>query len=949
MEYQLFNHKYLLVITLFFANIILTNKVFCQNSLDSTEIIWNTIETKLNQSPESTSHTTIIYDVSNYCNGHYNCEIKTYAFVVAQLENRFNLPMAIEICKEMVSISQKSKNWEGEANASLDLYRFFDAQNEKKQAVVHLDIAQKLFEEHNDIYGVVRCKVYGQLQSLSYQKEIDIIPEIQALLEGNDSLDEKSIFYLHRTLAGLCINSGLLKEAEFYLTNLESFLKTNIEASKKYGLPFYIALSRAELELLKTDTLSAEASYKTALKVAIEDPDKWQEINILHQLSKIERLRGNYKKARKYLAEAREKAVALKQYDLLANNYHEETFIAEKERRFEDAYKNLNKYHFYTNLFNSRNANFDLKNHYLEIEKKQIDIAKKETEIALTSKNKQLRNAFIYGGLILAVTLLLIIGFYRERLISKRLVAKSNIIEKQTEELKLLDKTKSVFFANVSHELKTPLTLLLAPLNNLAEADNLSEKQTKLFNLAKHGGNQLSILINQILSLGKLELGKLELKKVETQLFSYFQTYCAQFNSLAEKKNINYSAKINISKNVIAELDHEKCRQILYNLLSNAFKFTPTGGQIFISVSVTKNILDISVKDSGQGISNEDLPKIFERYFQSVDPNKKAIGGTGIGLAICYEYAKRFGGDIRVESKPGEGSTFTVQIPISISEMAYEPLTIDIAHEREEIYLPVNTNVSKNNNPKPQILVVEDNVSLQDYIRIILEEHYAVTIAENGQVALNVLKEKNNYQLVLSDIMMPVMDGFTLVERLKSDSQTALIPIILLSARAEIESKLKLLHFGIDDYMTKPFDERELLVRIKNLLKNQDARKASIAENEVDLDSKELVQKENVWLNKFEAYVKLNIENGSNIPDISSEFAMSESSLLRKVKSLIGLTPVQYIQELRLDFARELLETEKYRSIKEIAIKAGYSDTRIFSRNYKKRFGKLPSDYILVV
>ena len=956
MNYQNSLINSILFVFLFIAIVISPTSISGQsnNTLFHADSIWEKIETQLEQSNTPISRKAVVREVRTNCLDSYNCEVETYGLAVNYLEQRFNLTLAIGVCKEIVTISKINNDWQEEANAHSNLFRFYGAQGKTKSSIEQLDLALALFEEHNDIYGIVKTKVYKKLQSLSYKDEKDIIPEIKAILNENEKLDEKSEIYIYRTLTSLCISADLLVEAEEYILKLETYLESDSAFSDNFGLASYVALNRADLYLIKGDTLSAEVNFKAALKIAREEPDKWQEINILHQLSKIERLRGENENAQILLAEARTKAAVLKQYDLLADNFREETFIADEEKRYEDAYIYLNKYHFYTNLFDSRNVDFDIKNHYLEIEKKQIDLAKKEAELALITTNKQLRNAFIYSGLILAVTLLLILGFYRERVISNKLVEKSIIIEEQAEELRLLDKAKSVFFANVSHELKTPLTLLLAPLNNLAEANNLSEKQLKLLKLAKHGGNQLSILINQILSLGKLEVGKLEVKKVKTQLFTYFKTYCAQFNSLAYKKNIKYSADIDIPENTIAEIDREKCRQILYNLLSNAFKFTPTGGTINIRVSVIKSIIEISVQDSGEGISKEDLPKIFERYYQSEDPSKKAIGGTGIGLAICYEYAYRFGGNINVESKLGEGSKFTVQIPVSFSEKEEVLDTINIIHQEEEVYFPLDNLISKkqirieNGVSKPQILVVEDNVALQDYIRIILEQKYTVTIAENGQAALNCLKTKSNFQLILSDIMMPVMDGFTLVEKLKSNSQTALIPIILLSARAEIESKLKLLHFGIDDYITKPFDERELLVRIKNLLQNQESRKASIAEGGESENSTELTNKESAWLTKFEFYLKQNIENTSlNIPEISSEFALSESSLLRKVKNLIGLTPVQYIQELRLDLARELLETEKYDSIKEIAIKAGYNDTRTFSRNYKKRFGKLPSDYFL--
>lgn len=515
----------------------------------------------------------------------------------------------------------------------------------------------------------------------------------------------------------------------------------------------------------------------------------------------------------------------------------------------------------------------------------------------------------------------------------------------QAEQLKSLDLAKSRFFANVSHELRTPLALMLGPISILLKGNHQTEKQTRLLQMARRSGKQLEQLINEILDLRKLETGKMKLELGSTELAIFFQRYFAQFESLAERKQIDFSFEIDLHKELIGKIDREKSRQILYNLLSNAFKFTPTNGQIKASISIEKDQLQLLVRDTGPGIHPDDLPHVFDRYFQTNRPDKPAEGGTGIGLALCKEYAQLFGGQIEVKSNLGEGTVFKVVFPITIVENVPVNISKITLPVKQQIKSNFKTPVALTKEQKPTILVVEDNPDLQDYIRLVLQDKYQVFTAENGRAALKWLQSNANCQLILSDLMMPIMDGYQLLEKLKTEDQIRHIPVVMLTARADARDKLKALRIGVDDYLLKPFEEEELLVRIDNLLRNQASRFLE-TNNDTKPKAKALLlsKPDQEWLASFEVYVQKNLASDIiSVPMLADEFAMSVSTLLRQLKRLTGLTPGQYLQEIRLNAARQLLEKQSYRSIAEVATAVGYGDTRSFSRGFKKRFGRAPS------
>jgi len=592
-----------------------------------------------------------------------------------------------------------------------------------------------------------------------------------------------------------------------------------------------------------------------------------------------------------------------------------------------------------------------------KLKQKQID----DQQLAIQLKNNQLLFAFIIVLLVMVSAVGLLLAYRKQRQAKQKLLEQNALIQLQATQLKTLDAAKSRFFANVSHELRTPLTLLIGPIGTLLNENRLTERQASLLQLAQRSGKQLEQLVADILDLGKLEMGKMELNEKPTPLAAFFRSHFTQFESLAESRHLHYSVDISVPDDAVANLDQAKYRQILSNLLANAFKFTPSGGQITAALTLTDGRLHLCVADTGPGIHPDDLPHLFDRYFQTTRPDKPAEGGTGIGLALCQEYVQLFGGKIDVESTLGTGSVFRVMFPVAVlptdarsspretSELLPTAGGSNASGSRRA--LTTGETGGAQRSAKPTLLVVDDNPDLRAYIGLILADHYQVVTAENGQAALNQLRtagKDGGVSLILSDLMMPFMDGHQLLERLKADDATRHIPVIMLTARADAQNKLRALRIGVDDYLLKPFDEEELLARIDNLLANQATRQQAVANEQPTAPPRPVMsQADREWLETFEHNMQQHLADSMlTVPDLAHHFAMSESTLLRQLKRLTGLSPLQYVQAVRLEEARRLLESRSGHSIGQVAAQVGYEDARSFGRSFRARFGKLPSEVL---
>lgn len=530
------------------------------------------------------------------------------------------------------------------------------------------------------------------------------------------------------------------------------------------------------------------------------------------------------------------------------------------------------------------------------------------------------------------------------------------VIETQAEELKNLDQLKSRFFANVSHELRTPLTLILAPVQELLSERQLDDRTRTNLSLVDKNSRRLQGMVNEILDLSKFESGQMTVDVAATEWFVFLKQLFASFDSLAVSNGISYELHYEGDQKAVAELDRSKVETVFNNLLSNAFKFTPKDGKITVNAGVIDQQLWFRVHDTGRGIAAADLPYVFDRYFQTKDKSRAAQGGTGIGLALAQELVKLLGGSIAVKSEEGHYTEFNVQLPYTKALDA--AVNAPMPHtQQEEVLLNETEDVSVATSGSETVLLVEDNADLSLFIRSILEEYYAVITAENGQEALDLLAEHSSINLVVSDVMMPVMDGFQLLEKLKGDPKHRNLPIIMLTARASLQDKLHALRIGVDDYLTKPFVKEELLARMGNLLQNAQGRaEARLIDPEERVDDDEQEEEQEVtvensetqqWLNRLEEVVLTRIELSEfSIDDLAAEMYTSKRQLYREIKQHIGVTPLQYVKEYKLNYARQLLETKKVKAVKVAALSIGYPNVVYFRREFKKAFGRLPSDYL---
>ncbi len=536
-------------------------------------------------------------------------------------------------------------------------------------------------------------------------------------------------------------------------------------------------------------------------------------------------------------------------------------------------------------------------------------------------------------------------------------------IRSQTEELKKLDEAKSRFFANVSHELRTPLTLILGPLDSMLRGKRLETRDQGYAQTAHTHGRQLLRLVNEILDLSKMESGKMALHESAVLLQPFLRRVAGNFESHAERLGIALRFEYRAPAQLRVLVDVDKLQKILNNLLSNALKFTPphAGGSVTVWVSQEIDRIRIEVHDTGRGIHADDLPHVFERFYQTSRTDAPIEGGTGIGLALCREFAGVMQGRIWAESNPGQGSSFYFEFPKNEAPEGAGVFAEKDSPEENDAADTVEAAIARpagppfpesNESPAITVLLVEDNESLRSYVGSILSGRYRVLPAENGQVALDMLTVAGPPDLIISDVMMPVLDGFQLLEKLKGDDRFRHIPVVMLTARADLKDKLRALRTGVDDYLLKPFEEEELLVRVGNLLGNYRNRKPAETEDTEEIaetpeNSSQFSTDDQTWLENLEAVVNRRLGDFNLTAEmLAEEMTVSRAVFFRQLKRLTGLTPAQYLDEARFQKARRLFEQRELLSVKAVAYNVGFRQVKHFSQNYKKRFGKLPSEVI---
>jgi signal transduction histidine kinase/DNA-binding response OmpR family regulator len=572
---------------------------------------------------------------------------------------------------------------------------------------------------------------------------------------------------------------------------------------------------------------------------------------------------------------------------------------------------------------------------------------------------------------------------------------KNRQLEEQSEKLKEMDKIKSRFFANISHEFRTPLTLLMGPLEQMIAAcgENEKEKKRKL-TLMLRNAQRLLRLINQLLELSKLDSGKMKLQAVKTHIVSFLKGIADSFRFMAHQKELDlvFCAETE-AEDIILYIDPRKMEDIMSNLLINAVKFTPPGGEITVTIksfcggsggdsprfleksplvaegknNFPEGSMEISVSDTGPGIPAEQLPHIFDRFYQADSTYEFHEKGSGIGLALCKELVELHHGTITVRSREGEGSTFIIRLPVGEAHLAPDeqgvPTELNVSAPAEgvpalKIVMKEEENGSESEpgtgidfdsetgmDEKNIILVVEDSADMRDYIRGALEPVYTVVDAEDGQQGIQKAQEIIP-DLIISDIMMPGVDGYELCRVLKNDVQTSHIPIILLTARASEENILQGLETGADDYITKPFNTKILEARIKNLIDIRSQLQKNLNREMTLQPVKTSVSKiDREFLKELQDVIKKNLSDPEfNVEELCKKLYMGNTTLYRKIQALCGQTPTEFIRSCRLKRAAQLLESG-FGSVTEVAFEVGFSSRTYFTKCFKQRFNQLPSNF----
>ena len=517
--------------------------------------------------------------------------------------------------------------------------------------------------------------------------------------------------------------------------------------------------------------------------------------------------------------------------------------------------------------------------------------------------------------------------------------------------LREVEKMKSRFFANISHEFRTPLMLIKGPLEELIRG-RIKDNLIDYYKMLLSNTEKLQKLIDQLLELSQLESESIPLKKECFELVNLVKSFSNNFIPLAEQKNIKLIFNSNL-ESAFTMLDKDKFEKIINNLLSNAFKFTDIGGMVSVEISekniVNKPIAKVSICDSGIGIAKENQPKIFNRFFQVDDSSRRNYGGSGIGLSLVKELITLHGWQINLNSAEGEGTEFIIEIPLLTHDELKENKVSFSNNYKDE-----NENITEQNNltietqtsqTKPIVLIVEDSGDVRNYVEGLLKQDYNVLQAENGLTGFEIATN-NLPDLIISDVMMPIMDGFELCHKIKTDWKTSHIPVILLTAKATHKSKLEGLETGADDYLTKPFDFEELSIRIKNLISQRKQLKEKFSKDiNINVDSITTNSFDKEFIEKINRIIESQLQNEYfTSENLAAELYVSRSQLNRKLNAISGQGPGEFIRRFKLKRAAQMIIENKL-SITQIALEVGFGSPAQFTRAFQKHFNCLPSEF----
>ena len=849
----------------------------------------------------------------------------------------------VDSLNTLIESAQSNKDW----NSLVDLHfkkgHFYYQEDEDPEALLEFLKVDSIAKQNNIISSatiqstIFRAKVSRNTFSYDGTENANSLL-LEALETAKNANDEECIYMTYKELAYTKELMDEHAEARKYADLAFPYfyeredLKSVSWLYSVYYIYFYSVDSLDKAEQIHVERLNYFRTKSDSLELA----------NSLRSFADfyIER-KNNYSLAFPYLVEAQE--IYEKTGNVKSRNYLyliESLALCHAEKNnYEIAYG------FYKQAYNLRkdivresndNLTRRLEAKY-QAEKKEQEIELLQSQKELAEQQKVNQRNLLLGGL--AFTILIGLSFfflYRDR-------------QKTNKKLIELDSAKSIFFTNISHEFRTPLTVVLGLIDKSREyfKRRNAEQFDDAVNIVQRNANSLLNLVNQLLDLSKIESKALELHLIQSDIVSYLRNMFAMYDSYASGSNLKlvFSSE---AEELIMDFDPDKLQKIFTNLISNSLKFT-NSGVIKLSIQQLKvnsnQILEVIVSDTGIGISEEHLPKIFKRYYQVEHEGQPTLVGSGIGMTLIKELVDVMGGDVSIESKLGEGTVVTVQFPITHKAKLVDSIENGAYSVDTPNSLPVLSLDLSEESSMPIVLLIEDNHDVLFYLQNCLGDHYVLILAKDGEEGISKAIEYVP-DIIISDVMMPKKTGFEVCETLKQDRRTSHIPIILLTAKAEIQDKISGIKYGADAYLIKPFNVDELLAQIDNLIRSRELLREkfrNIGSDDAIVDTLPTI--ENEFLTNLNEFVKEELSNPElNVEKVCEQLYMSRTQLHRKIKALTDKSITAYIRSFRLMEALKLIKTTSL-NIQQIAYETGFSDASYFHRSFVKEFDKKPTDF----
>lgn len=753
---------------------------------------------------------------------------------------------------------------------------------------------------------------------------------------------------VYNTLATIAQNKNP-SDTSFLLSTYRKSLQI---AEDHHTSRFHICQALSNMaSVLGQSNADLEIAYLTkALQMARETSNRAAEAGIMADLGGAFGSKKRYTEATAYLLESLKLSRELGLKRITTYAYRVLAWLKTREG------KSLEAFGYMENYYASRDSLLRTRQ-IVELEARH-EAEKKEQAIKLLEQEKKIqtlwKNVLIVGSLFLLITVIVI---YRLQQLRSRKSRELLDAQKQLNvKLKETDQLRSRFFANVSHEFRTPLSLILAPIEEKLKSPRLAGQDKDDLRLVNRNALRLLDLVNQLLDMSKLEAGKMTLRVREGNLDEFIKVVVASFDSLAESRRISFLKNIKVDKEH-AWYDADKLEKIINNVLSNSFKFTEEGGSITLStfLSPDSHSVTLQITDTGKGIPEEDLSHIFSPFYQSKISTADGQQGTGLGLSLVNELVKLYQGKIDLTSKINQGTSISITLPVVLEKFpaATEVLTglsLPEAPQREDMVY-VNENTESNEDIESEelypdsILIVEDNPDLRKFMVDSFQNQFTTFHAKNGEEGVALAIEKIP-TLIISDVMMPLMDGMGLTQKLKADERTSHIPIILLTAKSDTESRIAGLKTGADDYLAKPFSPEELKVRVINLIQQRKKLAEKFSEKltmlaeplrEPTIDDK--------FILKARAIVEDNMsDTGFGVEKLADEMHLSRTQLFRKLKALASVSPSEFINNIRLQKAAHLIRA-RADTLTQISYSVGFNEQSYFAKKFRRKFGVSPSEY----